>query len=215
MSDIYPPLIAGLATVATAGIGAATTAWLQLRKERSARRSAEGELNLQTLALNFGTFVHDWATVLDEIDALMNETAIDRVLFLQAWNGTEAMRYTTAHFQRRAEGQVPRNYISVAIDQDYQNRLRDIQRAGYLLFDVHTIQECLIKGIYDAEGVTSSLWTHIKDVQVGDDGRAAMLYLSFATHEENGIDAHTVTRCRLATDRVRAQVEAFANEVDR
>jgi len=172
---------------------------------------AQKELKFQAAAMDFSVFLADWSTTAEEFKRLIDETTVDRILILRAWNGNLAPEWTTAVFQMREYGQEPMQYVHVGLDSDYVERLRKMTGRGQLYFKVADIdgsEESMIKRIYDAEGVTASYWAHIESLVTDNDSRAVS-YISFSTHDEEGMDEATRTRCMLLSSRLKGIASAF------
>lgn len=174
---------------------------------------AQKELKFQAAAMDFSVFLADWNTTSEEFKRLIDETPIDRILIFRAWNGTLTPKWTTAVFQIRAHGQEPMQYVHFELDADYVDRLRTLAGKGHMYFEITDDGDdnSRIKQVYKAEGVTASYWAHIETL-VTDQKSQAVAYISFSTHEGEGLDAATQTRCMIMAGRLKGIAANFRVE---
>ena len=200
---INTEIIVGFLAVVAGGIG-----YLRIRLEKAKTNRAEHEMSFTRAALDFGQFIHDWGSTHDEIVDLLNKTSVDRFMVLRAWNGISTPKWTTAVLQIRSGGQEPISYVHFELDNDYVGRLNDIRFSQTAYYDTASMAESAIKKVYEAEGVTGSLWAMIER-RSGTRGAEAVTYCSFATHEEGGLTESDQTRCRIVAGRLKGISEAF------
>jgi len=149
---------------------------------------------------DFAKLLVIWGKTIGDIDRLIDETEIDRFLMLTAINGIEHPRETTAHFQKREEGQKKYEYEEIQIDDHYRNLLKQTIQDGFVYFIVDELPDgVLIKNIYMMEGVKSSMWIFICVNDFGN-GKKSITYASLSTHQDGGISASTQTRCLITRD---------------
>jgi hypothetical protein len=201
------------------------TAYVAVGKQRIARLElehkdreldiAKKELSFQSHALSFGAFLEDWASTSEAMQLLMNETAIDRILILRAWNGTMTPKWATAVFQMREIGQQPVQYIHAELDDDYIERLRKIVSGNIISFSVIDQPDSFIKDIYSAEGVKSSCWAYINSQQVADSEAVSISYASFSSSTAEVLDAATITKCRILAGRLKGLAANFDEDMTR
>lgn len=204
MSEIIIAVIGLLGVLGSAWIG-----YLATRRQKRKKDQAENEMTLQRAALDFSGFLSEWSGVYEALEALMEETEIDRFLILRAWNGTLTPKWTTAIYQMRKGDQEPIQYIHFELDADYVERLNKIIHRGHMLIDVAEIDQSAIKRIYEAEGVTASLWSHLETLDDSTGANRAVTYCSFATHSEAKIPDSTVTKCRILTGRLKGVAQSL------
>ena len=187
----------------------------RLKVERRKLQLAEKEMDFQADALDFVSFLGDWQHTSDELSSIIEETEIDRILILRAWNGTLSPKWTTARFQMRELGQKIRQYIHFELDQDYVDRLREISGCGELYFVVDEINQndSRIKQVYQAEGVLASYWAHIETLSRIDSPECkAVSYISFSTTTHKEISEKTRTRCMIMAGRLKGIASNFRSE---
>jgi hypothetical protein len=203
-SSIANSLIALVGVVSTAAF---TYMGVRLKFGKAQLKQAEQEIDFQRTALGFSEFIAEWASISKEMELLIETTSIDRVLIFRAWNGSMSPRYTTAVYQLREGGQDPISYIHVELDQDYQDKIRQIVGRKNLYFEVDKIEDSAIKAIYLVEGVTASYWAYLHSFSLKGSKSKAVIYMSFATHSNQMIDEATKTRCNLLVSRLRGIAE--------
>lgn len=201
-------------------LGIAVTAYFSNRKISIARRQvdiAERELSFQSYALDFSAFLQDWQNTFDELNNIIQQTEIDRILILRAWNGALAPRWTTAVYQLRESGQEPRQYVHFELDSDYVERLKQVCGTGSIHFSVDSVQpdNVKIKQVYEAEGVKSSYWAHIETLKLSNSTAQAIAYISFSSHSFDEISEKTRTRCMIMAGRLKGIAANFRIEQDR
>jgi len=200
-SEIIVALIGMFGVVGAAFLGA------KYKTGKEQLKQAEKELDFQQVALGFSEFVEEWASINAEIRHLMTTTMIDRFIIFRAWNGYLSPRFTTAVYQQRAEDQEVISYIHVDLDQDYQNRIRDMVNRNDINFDVNDLPQSMIKSVYMSEGVTASYWSHLHSFNLKGSESRAVVYCSFATHSDKPLTEATLTKCRLLSSRLRGIVQ--------
>ena len=192
----WESLISALAGVAATAIPAWFAYRARVRALKMQVEAREREMDIQRRALSRAdSFVRD-AAVYSQIQLLTDETEIDRVLLLTAWNGKFSPQWTTAIWQYRAGDQTQVSYIHTPLDADYQDRLRDIEEKRYRNYVVSDMPDCLTRGIYESEGVKAAAWVFL-NAQDGDDDSRQVTYMSFATHKSDQISPATIARCQV------------------
>jgi hypothetical protein len=199
--------LAGVIVTATVGI-------VKVLVERQKLDQAESEIRFQRAALGFPEFVEEWGEIGQELIKLLEETEIDRFMIFRAWNGHLEPRWTTAVYQLRSAGQAPIAYVHFELDEDYVNRVKKIAQGGPLVMVTDSLPDSEIKKVYEAEGVTASLWAHLDTFETTDRISKAVAYCSFATHAPSLISNSTMTRCRVLTGRLKGLATAFDRNRD-
>jgi hypothetical protein len=167
------------------------------------------EMRFQRAALSFPDFVAEWGEASKDLINLLETTCIDRFMILRAWNGHLEPRWTTSVYQLRSGDQAPIAYIHFELDQDYVIKVRETVASGSMYMTTETMEPSEIRSVYEAEGVTASLWAHIDTFDVPGSTSKAVAYCSFATHDPAGIDAHTQTLCKIVTGRLKGLAHSF------
>jgi hypothetical protein len=204
MQEVVIALIglAGIIATATAGI-------FQVAIERQKLMQAEQEIRFQRAALNFPEFVEEWGEIGRELVSLIEETEVDRFMILRAWNGYLEPRWTTAVYQLRAAEQAPIAYVHFELDQDYVHRVKQMATGGPIHMVTAELPESEIKRVYQAEGVTASMWAHLDTFETSDGKARAVAYCSFATHLDTLLTEKTMTRCRIMVGRMKGLATSF------
>ena len=199
----------GAFVAALASLAAVALSVWKWRTECIRRKQAENEIIFNRAALGFPDFVHEWDNIGHDLVALINETEVDRVLILRAWNGRLEPRWTTAVYQMREGDQAPIAYVHFELDDDYVRRIREIAQQGSTYFRVDDLPECAIRNVYHAEGVVASYWSYINSVETSDGQSTAIAYASFSTHDPDGLSEETQTKCRIVTGRLKGLAHQF------
>lgn len=209
-SELIIAFFGFVGVLATAGVGMfkVNVERMRVNVEKDKLRQAEREISFQRAALGFPEFVSEWGEIGDELERLMCETEIDRFLILRAWNGFLEPRWTTAVYQLRQGKQAPISYIHFELDEDYVIRIRKIVKDGPIVFDTANIPSGEIKRVYEAEGVTASLWAHLDSFETSDKSSKALAYCSFSTHSGE-LSPTTVTRCKIIIGRLKWLAKSF------
>lgn len=199
--------ITTVGAITTAAIGA----YMRNRELKLRLDQAKQEIAFQRDALDITGFVGDWEGLMSELKSLMQDTGIDRFLLLRAWNGALDPHYTSAVFQLHEVERPMLSYIHVELDQDYVERLRKMTTGGPIVFKTDAVDDhALIRGIYENEGVTESMWAHVETLSVGHSTAKAITYCSFATSHPEGINQHARTRANLVVGRLKGLAHNFS-----
>jgi hypothetical protein len=200
MSETVIQQLIGLATVIVGGV----FAYLKVLKERKYVELAKKELTYRADSLGFHEILSEWNEIHHELRSLIEETSVDRFLLFRAWNGELTPQWTTNIFQFRESNQTPVSYVNFELDEDYVNRLRKTITRGNTRLKVEDLPPSAIRDVYEAEGVTDSVWFHIDSTKLVDSESRAIVYCSFATHNETPLTDIEITRCRLIVGRLKA-----------
>lgn len=206
---VITSLIGVSGVMLTAGLAFAT-AW----KERILRVEAQHELRMQSDSLDFSRFMTEWDDTYRDLSNILNETNIDRFMIFRAWNGHLEPRWTTSIFQVRKGLATPISYVHIELDVDYVERLREVSARRPVKFLVSSLPPSVLKGMYDAEGISAAMWAHIETSPVGKKLSSAVTYCTFAT-KEGDIDQSTYARCMLFVSRLKGVAESFRREETR
>ena len=202
-----PEIYTAIASVLTAVMGAATTYAVNRRKIKKVKgelTQAENFLNAEARAMKFEHIFATSASVRDQFQRLCEETEIDRIMLLIAWNGTTHPRWTKAIYQFRHGEQEVVEYIHTELDDDYRSRLQECKNSNHgRLFRVEQMPEkSLIGRIYRAEDVKSSAWFFLRESEYAEGN--CYSYFSFATHETETISPDVMIRIQLIVDQIKA-----------
>lgn len=171
---------------------------IRLEKENKAMQR---EMNVQRTALSgFGGLMLKFSVVEEEARRLCAQTSISRILILCAWNGDFSPKWTTAVWQH-VEKTTPVSYIHVGLDDDYVERLRQIEKNNSILFNTDDAPESLIKQIYESEDVSESLWVFLSAAETTDKKGRLITYMSFSS-QGGIIDRVTRVKCELLANRI-------------
>ena len=183
--------------------------YLQSTSKQHELEQAERELQFQAAYLDFGQFLTEWGETIKDIEQLMEETSISGFLIFRAWNGYLEPRWTTAVLQIRKGNQEVVSYVHFELDNDYVNRLRDINRDGRIVFRTEDLPvDAAIRGVYELEGVKVAAWYQLLNQQIPGTQSQAVTYCSFATHSDN-IDQTVLTKCSIIASRLKGVAGSF------
>lgn len=200
-------------TAGVAGVFSLGVAWLS--KARSSKDSgrirdlenelaqAEREMVSKSKAMSMPRYTSAWETIRSEVTKLIDETEIDRFLILVAWNGKRDPKWVTATVQIREEGKPIEQYIDVEVDDYYRSLMLKAKDRGPTAFSVSALPDCLIKSIYESEGVEQSVWDHISSHDMPD-GTREVDFCSYSSSRRGPLSPGTIIRCKLITDRLKA-----------
>ena len=135
------------------------------------------------------------------VDGLLDETKADRFLILVAINKIRDFNDVTVIYEQHGERAKGNNailtYNHIEIDDHYREMLKRAELYGPVNLDVAAMQPCLLKDIYEIEGVRHSKVTHLHRESI-DSENDAVFYSSIATHQDEPFDSLEVTKIRLA-----------------
>lgn len=184
---------------------AAATAYYRYRKEKLGRLVAEAELSTGRSSLDFATLLEEWSLFENELRDLLETTEIDRFIIFRAWNGYLSPKWTTSLYQQRTADQKIQSYIHFEIDQDYVNRLKEVNSHRIKKWKTNELSEGVLKEVYEAEGVKSTLWAHIYTKEPSDKVKA-MTYCSFSSHKTDTISKTTENKCKIIANMLTGMV---------
>jgi hypothetical protein len=211
--DVQSPqhvYIAALQAICVALIGAISAVIValvgkkkELKQIESEKKSLLDELDRQSDALGgFGALRLEFSRIEAEFVELCEGSEIDRIIVLCAWNGATDAKYSTAVWQFRQGYSTSTNYLRVALDGDYSSRLASCKYAPQHFLTKDLPAGCLIREIYESEGITESVWIFL-DRQLKPDGTALNTFMSFSA-KRGPITPKTLTLCKLLADQVKA-----------
>lgn len=185
-------------------LGALIVSDLKTKKIKRDLKHASLELDFSRSAFDFGAFIQEWSSAENQMIKLIEDTSVDRVLILRAWNGQEKPKWTTSVFQMRDAIQAPINYIHTELDTDYVNKLNSLAKGtwnGY--FEINKDSgENLINNIYKAEEVKASFWSLI-DRKPFEDDTTLICYMSFATTTANKLTPKEILQCKAVVEKIK------------
>lgn len=147
--------------------------------------------------IDVGAVFRKTASIYDQVISIIRSSEIDRVLVLKACNGEAPPDKITAILQMRAHGQDVIPYEHLKPDYAYIDMLYRIEKDGGIILVVKEMPDCMLKRIYQEEGVVSSFVSHIKTIKNGD--QKVIYFASYASHEPVTITDTAKTRCHIIT----------------
>lgn len=157
---------------------------------------------------DFIGYLKAWNDIEADIQALLEDSPLDRFLILRGWNGVRDPELTTAIYQYKSNKTSYITYDHVELDDDYRSRLRRMY-GGPQAFNVEELQPCLIKSIYNQEGVTSSVWFFLVSGEINGVAERNTTYCSFSSTEVDHIDEVTLLRAQLLTSKIKGVMHKF------
>lgn len=159
---------------------------------------AKREIDLDSYALSFSSFMESWNEVAASLNIMFKETKTERFLLLRAWDGYSAPRYTTAIIQYRQGKAEYSDYIHFELDNDYVEKLLGTRRRKMWVIDTAKEGDTAIAGLYRSEvpPVTHANWYFVHDEKI-DEKRTVITYCSFGTSNELPFDKREEVKHRL------------------
>lgn len=119
----------------------------------------------------------------DYLDSIFQNTKVDRVLMLLATTKDIDLTIVSVIYERHRGNRfdLKSRYKRLPVDKPYQKMLYNLELLGKLEIDVDLMEDCFLKGAYEAEGVTSVSIQYVGKVQT-DASSTGILYFSFGTH---------------------------------
>lgn len=210
MTDDVLIALIGLAGVLITGI----FGYLRVIREKKFVELAKRELTYRSDSLGFHEVCTEWNDIHHELDDLLKTTNVDRFMLFRAWNGDLTPKWTTNIFQFRQGNQTPVSYVNFELDEDYVDRLRQTITRGTTRLKVKDLPSCAIRDVYEAEGVSDSVWFHVDSTVLENSKSKAITYCSFATHSEELLSTVEITRCRLIVNRLKGMSAAMKPKHD-
>lgn len=202
------PGIAGILVAAITTLGSVVVAWMSHRKKKVVENKltqAENYMRAEHQAMRYEHIFASTASTQNLFAKLLEESEIDRILLLIAWNGKEKPRWTKAIYQLRGGEQTVTEYVHTELDDDYRRRLEDTKKStsGQIYRTEDLPEESLIGKIYRAERVKCSHWVFLRQTSYAEG--ECYSYFSFATHSVDHIAPDVLLRIRLLMDQIRSQ----------
>ena len=170
---------------------------------------AEREKKYHASGKDLIAYISFWNDLEREVGALLDSSPLDRFVILRGWNGIRAPTFTTAIYQYKSNSADYLKFDHVELDKDYTDRLRDTYQ-GPQAFSVKDLgDDILIKRIYNAEGILSSVWFYIISQEVEGVPERATVYCSFGSTSVEHLDATTLMRAELVVSKIRAIMYKF------
>lgn len=186
-SSILSELIGGIVAIVLAVI-----AYLEKRKvkQKDAQiASLQEEKKSSELRLNLVDKILDIALlgkIQDAVKIMFNETKADRFLILVAINGKVNFNVVSVIYEQHKDSEYRGNaiarYKNLEIDEDYRIMLKNAEVNSFIEIEVETMRDCLLKRIYQVEGIKHSKVRHLLRLPIDDDNDV-LIYSSVATHE--------------------------------
>lgn len=208
-TEVQVGIIAGATAVLTALIHALVGLY---RTSNESKQIAllEKDLKQSKRKLSFDQFITQSDHAFCRIDSLAdNSTEIDRVLVFKAVNGKYDPVETTCFHAKRTGQQADYRYDHYPIQSDYVETLRGSYNVPSIRVTPSLLQNAgQVFNVYAMEGVTDSIWVHL-GTKEKEGGRAEIFYVTFATHNPDGISESTRTECEVAASELRRFVQLF------
>jgi hypothetical protein len=173
---------------AIGAIATALTGWFARRRKKLKDENtslADRNAKLARFILNDFQLFNELGTIIDDIFA---NTSAERFVLLSATNGASDFRNVSAMYDRDDKinpGEAVRRYANVKIDTHYQGVLKSAEHNGPFRFVTSEAQDCLLKDIYRAEGVTESKVMFLRRIPMSD-GNDRIFYCTVATRSPEG-----------------------------
>lgn len=186
-SSILSEIIGGIVAIVLAVI-----AYLEKRKvkQKDAQiASLQEEKKSSDLRLNLVDKILDIALlgkIQDAVKVIFEETKADRFLILVAINGKVNFNVVSVIYEQHKDtnyrGNAIARYRNLEIDEDYRAMLKDAEAKSCIEVNVDEMRDCLLKRIYQVEGVKHSNVRHLLRLPIDSDNDV-LVYSSVATHD--------------------------------
>jgi len=194
-----------VALIGLAGVIVTTLTTLFYRlttKNRQYKRELRFRADVLSLKIEF----YDWNTIQEELRHLMNDTPIDRFMILNAFNGLDDPRWTTAIYQIIEGEHKVVSYVHVELDEDYVERLKRVKGGSNVEISVEDLPESLLKSVYKSENVKHALWFPIRERKLEDSESVGISYCTFASHTDEPISDEIKLHCKRISDSLRGAI---------
>lgn len=185
MNEIYISLIGGLTTIITTII--ATFQALKLKKIEKTKTEIKTEIKNTDIKIDALSYVTDFSVLnglINIVNDICKNTPVDRFLILYGVNGKEAIDTVSVIFQME-NGKWAINavnkYKDLSTDTQYKMMLKNIEQNDDELIVVDEMENCMLKSLYEREGVKYSLVKFITRKSLNEENDL-ILYSSFASH---------------------------------
>lgn len=120
---------------------------------------------------------------------IFKKTKADRFLILIAINGKVDFKTVSVIFEqhKNSTSSAIASYKSLRVDHDYVQMLKDTERNGVTQLNVAEMKPCLLKEIYQMEGVKHSKVRHLLRKPL-DEENHCLIYSSIATHTDEAFN---------------------------
>lgn len=164
---------------------------LEVKKYRSELSKAEKDAKQDKMKLDFFNRAMDLSKInplIDCVEDIFSKTRADRFLILIAVNGHEDFNIVSVIFEQHKKNEYKVNaigtYRNVKIDTHYKKMLKEAEFFGSVCLDVQKMPICLLKDIYENEGVNYSIVNFLSRQKI-DNENDFVVYSSIATHDKN------------------------------
>lgn len=139
----------------------------------------------------------------EAVEELFSTTRADRFLVLIAVNGKVDFNMISVIFEQHKKGNSKVNaiarYRSLSIDSKYREMLKESEKNGMLIIKTADMDDCLLRQIYEIEGVQESMIRHLIREHIDDDNDV-LVYSSLATHDKRGFTPLGRTKANIMYD---------------
>ena len=196
--DLLEALIYAISPILVAAIGLLKYRNTKLEEEVD---QVEGELANAAKLLAWDEWIQSSQIFEEEVRRLEEDTEIDRVLVFRAVNGFHDPKRTTQVYESRQpipeQKKVP-GYFYYPIEPNYVDMVMETIEKGIYKITVSELpNSAQIKGIYEAEGVLSSVWVPLYRRKGEKEGTWMINYASFSSHTVEEISEATIIRVKM------------------
>lgn len=179
----------------------------EIESVRSNSHQSHRELTTQVSSLV--KFLSMWNEVGTMLSRLWKETSTTRFLVLQAWNGAENPRRTTAILEYRGKEVVQTDFDGFKLDGHYVNLLQRLKVEDEIELVVSELGDCRIGEVYRAEDppITHSRWKMIATEKI-DDTHSTITYCSFANNENRHFTEKEKVRQNALVNQIQLKIES-------
>jgi hypothetical protein len=178
---------------------------LELRNEQAQKQVSK--LKAELTCINV-LFEYKLIALLNStVNHIFKETKAERFIILFAINGKTDFNFVSVCYEKtktdKGSGAMYR-YVRVAIDDDYRQMLKHVEKDKQVYLDVENMPDCLLKNIYQSivEGVTFSGIHFIARHNIDQDNDS-LVYCSIATTNNEDFTRSEKTSIKVAMDNLR------------
>jgi hypothetical protein len=172
---------------------------------------AELEVKYNDSGKNFLGYLSAWNDIERCIADLLSTSSLDRFIMLRGWNGVRDPEFTTAVYQYKSESDKYQAFQSLPLDDDYRAKLRHTYKNPLVFVTAEQQEGCLIRRIYELEGIKSTVWYFISSDAIQGIPERATMYCSFGSTGEEVLDAATLLRSELLVAKIKEVMGKFAD----
>lgn len=165
------------------------------------RKAVSEKKNVESTLCMAEKFAHN-ARVLAALKNVIRDTNVDRIVLLFERGGDAGDRYVTATYQCRGDDH-HFEFNDVRIDAAYESILAACENGQHVLYKTGSNPNTVLDNIYVMESISEAMIESIIKEPSGYLGKVKHSFISYATHDKEGLTQRDKTIVKLATDQLR------------